>query len=233
MVRIEATGTSITDLRNVPRISGSGTTEAAPETKTIGETPPIPVSLAELGELAALFGRGGIVAKLKRRLNKLKGKQCRVTPAKGTIACVDDQDLVYLGVEFLQEYHDQEDVLAGVMAHEWGHACARKPKKSDVQKLNWNEIFELRREHETLADEISGRLLALMGYKPDNLIKFLTEEKRLTHNLKYHDSQTRAQIVAQGYREEMRKIQLALDLFPSSGSSYRNNYQSKIVDDDV
>ena len=233
MVRIEATGTALTNLQNAPRISSGCPIQPGQESKSIGETPPIPLSLAEVGTLAALFGRGGIVAKLKRRLNRLKGKQCRVTPAKGTIACIDDNDLVYLGVEFLEEFQDQEDILAGVMAHEWGHACAERPKKKDVNELNWNQIFELRRAHETLADEISGRLLALMGYKPDNLIKFLTDEKKRTHNLKYHDPQTRAQIVQHGYQEEIKKIQLAQELFPSSEGSYRNNYQSKIIDDDV
>jgi len=173
-----------------------------------------------------------VVSRLKRRLNKLKGKKCRVTPADGTIACVDSNDLVYLGVKFLEEFQDDEEVLAGVMAHEWGHSCAHKPVQQQLDVLNWDQIFALRREHETLADEISGRMLAMMDYNPTKFIEFLKRKTGGTHNLKYHDSDTRAQIVLQGYEDEKRKIRFANELFPSSGG-YRNNYHSKLIDDDV
>lgn len=230
-MRIEGSNSALTNLRNAPRVGSGGPADAAQAPKTIGETPPVPVALAELGALAALFSKGGLVSKLKRRLNKLKGKKCHVTPAKGTIACVDSNDLVYLGVEFLEEFQDQEDVIAGVMAHEWGHTCTDRPKSEDIQHLNWNEIFDLRKSHEVLADEISGRMLALMGYPPDGLIAFLKREQKATHNLKYHDTETRAQIILQGHRDELKKISLAREMFPTGG--YQNHYHSKILDDDV
>lgn len=229
--KIDTTGSLLTNLRNAPKVSGGASSDATAMPKTIGEIPPSIVSLAELGSLAALFSKGGLVSKLRRRLNKLKGKKCRVTAARGTIACIDADDLVYLGVDFLEEFQDQEDVIAGVMAQEWGHACADRPTKNDLEKLNWDEIFELRRSHEVLADEISGRMLALMDYDPKGLIKFLMRETKRTHNLKYHDSQTRADIVMHGYRDELRKMSLARELFP--GGSYQNHYHSKIIDDDV
>lgn len=230
-MRIEGANSGLTNLRNAPRVGSGGSADAAQALKTLGETPPVLVALAELGTLAALFARGGLVSKLKRRLNKLKGKKCHVTPAKGTIACVDSNDLVYLGVEFLKEFQDREDVIAGVMAHEWGHTCTERPKSEDIQHLNWNEIFELRKSHEVLADEISGRMLALMGYQPDGLIAFLKREQKGTHNLKYHDTETRAQIILHGHRDELKKVSLAREMFPSGG--YQNHYHSKIIDDDV
>ncbi|MBF0106901.1 MAG: hypothetical protein HQM16_16435 [Deltaproteobacteria bacterium] len=231
-MRIDAASTALTDLKNAPRVSSGQAAQTTEAPKTIGETPPTIVSLSEIGNLAALFSKGGIVSKLKRRLNKLKNKKCRVTPAKGTIACVDADDLVYLGVEFLEEFQNQEDVLAGVMAHEWGHACALKPPTGEMNKLNWNQIFELRRAHEVLADEVSGRMLALMDLKPDGLVNFLLQKTKGTHNLKYHDPETRAEIIKKGFEEEKRKINLAKDLFPSS-RGYRNHFHSKIIDDDV
>lgn len=231
-MRVDAASTTLTNLKNAPKVSSRGPAQTAESSKSIGETPPKIVSLSEIGTLAALFAKGGLVSKLKRRLNKLKGKKCRVTPAKGTIACVDSDDLVYLGVDFLEEFKDQEEVIAGVMAHEWGHACALRPTKREINKLNWNEIFALRREHETLADEISGRMMALMEYKPDGLIKFLKRKTRGTHNLKYHDPKTRSQIILNGYNEEMKKIKLAKDIFPAS-KGYRNHFHSKIIDDEV
>ena len=230
-MRIDNTGSTLTNLRNAPKVSSGSTQAAGDASKSIGETPPRIVSLADIGTLAALFSKGGVVSKLKRRLNKLKGKKCRVTPAKGTIACVDSNDLVYLGVEFLEECQNDEEILAGVMAHEWGHACAHKPVQQQLDAMNWEEIFSLRREHETLADEISGRLMALMEYDPTKFIEFLKRKTGGTHNLKYHDAETRAQIVLNGFTQEKNKIKLAQDLFPNSG--YRNHYHSKIIDDDV
>ncbi len=230
-IRIDNSGSLLSNTRNAPKVTSGGASEGTTAPKTIGETPPIPVNASELGALAALFSKGGMVSKLQRRLNKLKNKKCRVTAARGTIACVDGNDLVYLGVEFLEEYQGQEDVIAGVMAHEWGHSCAEKPDKKVVETLNWDQIFDLRKSHEVLADEISGRMLALMGYKPDGLIKFLTEKLGDTHNLKYHDKKTRAEIILNGYREEERKIKLANELFPKS--AYSNNYHGKLIDDDV
>lgn len=229
-MRIEGSNSALTNLRNAPKITSGGQT-AQTENKSIGETPPLILDLAEIGTLAGLFSKGGILQKLKRRLNRLKGKKCRIVPAKGTVACIDSNDLVYIGVDFLEQYQEKEDVIAGVMAHEWGHACAERPLQNDLNQLNWNQIFELRRAHETLADEISGRLMALMGYKPDRLVQFILRDEARTHNLKYHDPQIRAEIVLHGFNEETKKIKLANDVFPKSG--YLNDYHSKIIDDDI
>lgn len=228
-MKIENTSSALINLQNVPKIS-SRSTQAAEARKTLGETPPVKVPMDQLGSLAGLFARAGFVTRLARKLNRLKHKKCRVTPAKGTIACVDSDDLVYLGVDFLRAYQDREDVVAGVMAHEWGHACADRPDPDEVDQMNWNDIFALRREHETLADDISGRLLALLGYSPDGLIAFLTNGKD-THNLKYHSKKTRSEIIRQAYEDETRKIALAKEMFRSS--LYANDHTSRLIDEDV
>jgi len=231
-MRIETRNSMLSDLRNLPKVSGNG--EALPpESKSIGETPPKLVPFEELGELAALFARGGKVSRLQRRLNRLKNKKCKVAAAKGTIACIDDNDQVYLGVDFLSEileHPDGEAILAGVMAHEWGHACAERPDSAKVQQMNWNEIFAERRSHEAFADEMSGKLLALLGYEAEPVIGFLTSQKD-THNLKYHDQSVRAELIRKGFAQEKQKQNLAKDLFKDS--TYPNNYTSTIVDDDL
>lgn len=228
MVRIEGASSALINLRNAPKVT-PGSSKPAETVKNFGETPPVALSMSEIGALASLFSTGGMVSKLKRRLNKLKDKKCRVIPAKGTIACVDSNDLVYLGVDFLREYHAQEDVIAGVMAHEWGHTCTDRPTQKDLKQLNWDEIFDLRRSHETLADEISGRLLALMGYRADRLIEFLKRDTGRTHNHKYHDVKTRAQIILNGWRDEVKKIKLANQVFPKQ--AYSNQYHSILIDE--
>lgn len=195
--------------------------------KALGEAPPIVLDPSELPpHLAQLYGPTGVIERLSRRLNYLKRKQCVVKPAKGKTACVDDRDVVYLGIGLLEDYADDLETIAGVMAHEWGHACALKPDMEQLQELNWNQIFDLRRAHETLADETSGRLLYLMGYQPDGLIQFL-KKGRDTHNLKYHHPDIREQVIRYGFSSERRKGELSRQLFDKS--SYGNDYSSFLL----
>lgn len=226
-MRVESLVSTGTHLILRPPVVHSGQTVEGSAAKSLGETPPIVLELSQIGPLAALFGKTGFISRLKRRLNYLKNKKCTVVPAKGTTACVDDDDVVYLGVDFLQAYLKEPETIAGVMAHEWGHACALKPQKDNLQKLNWNQIFELRRAHETLADEISGRLLYMLGYTAQGLMRFLTKGKE-THNLKYHTPEIRAQVIAYGFESEKRKAALAKQLFP--GSTYKTQYHSHLLD---
>ncbi len=228
-MKIEGLSSSGTHLilKGPPTIIPGGPQVDAASQKSLGETPPIILSLQEIGELATFFQPSGLVGRLRKRLNYLKNKKCKVVPAKGTVACVDDKDIVYLGVEFLSSYKDDPETLAGVLAHEWGHSCALKPTEEELQELNWNQIFELRRAHETLADETSGRLLFLMGYTPAGIIRFLKQGVD-THNLKYHNPDIRAQVVQYGFEAEKRKGVLARQLFPNS--TYDNHYSSILLD---
>lgn len=213
-------------LKGAPVIRERGGPEGI-EQKTIGETPPVRLDLDQIGGLVALFSRSGLLSRMRRKLNYLKNKKCIIVPAKGTTACVDDEDVVYIGVDFLEKYKGEEETIAGVLAHEWGHACALKPHKERLQKLNWNQIFALRRAHETLADETSGRLLYMMGYSPMGLINFLTSGKE-THNLKYHAPEIRAQVIKYGFVAEKRKAKLARQIFKKS--VYKNPYSSFLLD---
>lgn len=225
-MRIESTRSSGSHLILDRPIIGSQGGVTGQQRKTMGEMPPIVLDLKDLPQhLARVFGPTGLIERLRRRLNHLKRKKCTVVPAKGTTACVDDKDVVYLGVDFLEGHLTDEETLAGIMAHEWGHACALRPGQDNLQSLNWNQIFELRRAHETLADEISGRLLCLMGYKTDGLVDFLTKG-RDTHNLKYHHPEVRAQVIRYGFEAEKRKKKLAQQLFKGG----KNDYDSILLD---
>jgi len=233
-------GSASLSLPKLPTIQGGGSSVNQTSAKSLGETPPVILSLDQIGELAQFFMPTGLLGRLRKRLNYLKNKKCTIVAADGTTACIDDEDVVYVGVGFIKKYlvdkdgkdedgQDRgEETVAGVLAHEWGHSCAVKPKKGEIQKLNWNEIFELRRAHETLADEISGRLLYMMGYSTKGIVNFLTKGKEDTHNLKYHNPEIRAQVINYGFETEKRKAGLARQLFPKS--TYENNYKSFLLD---
>ncbi|MBX7148923.1 hypothetical protein K1X76_07525 [bacterium] len=222
--KLSLTSSQLSLNRPITPVSGGHAAEAS---KSLGEAPPVQLSLSEIGDLASLFAATGLVGRLKKRLNYLKKKKCNVVPAQGTVACIDDTDTVFLGVEFLEKYQNEEETLAGVLAHEWGHSCALKPNNEDLQKMNWNEIFDLRRAHETLADEISGRLLFMMGYTTEGIKKFLLKGKE-THNLKYHPPEMRAKIIEYGFEAEKNKGHLARELFKDS--VYENEYKSILLD---
>lgn len=212
---------------NAPRPVTRSSTGDANAAKSLGEAPPVVLDINTIGELATFFAPTGRLGRLRKKLNYLKKKNCVLVPAQGNNACVDDEDVVYVGVDLLRQYQNDEATLAGVLAHEWGHSCAMKPDREDIQKLNWDQIFELRRAHETLADETCGRLLFMMGYKTDGIIAFLARGKE-THNLKYHHPDTRAQIIRYGFASERRKAHLARSLFKNTG--YKSEYDSILLD---
>lgn len=203
-------------------------TLGSPAQKTLGDVSPIAIGMNQLPYLAALFGDTGKVGRLKKRLNYLKDKKCKVVPARGTIACIDDEDTVYLGIEFLREHMNDDEVLAGVMAHEWGHACARKPHQSTLNRLDWPEIFRLRKAHETLADYMAGRLLALLGLTPKGIVAYLKKHQVGPETAKYHNADTRAKIILAGFKREKEIGSLSQSLFPRQ--VYANHYHGRLID---
>lgn len=192
--------------------------------KMLGEPLPRVVDPATLPpEIAQLFANYGVLRRIQRKLSMLsRRKGGALVPAKGTIACVDDDDNIYMGVEFLESHRGDEDLLAGIMAHEWGHIVSDLPRDADWSHLNWDELFAIRREEESYADAYAGRMLYRMGYAVTRFASFLEElrkfEKRLqTH--KYHNPQLRAEIVRQAFAAEMRSADSARKLFPGLPSS--------------
>lgn len=222
-----STGAGPLQSNNAPRISEKQVQTNNQNRKTIGEAPPVRLSLNQIGQLASLFAPRGMVGRLEKKLNYLLKKKCKVVPAKGTVACIDEDDIVYLGIDFLSQYQDDEETIAGVLCHEWGHSCAERPTPEELEDLNWDEIFELRRAHETLADEKSGRLLSRLGYTPRGIINFLMKGKE-THNHKYHPKKTRAKIVALGFQKEEKNKSFIRKIFNRPG--YKNEYDSILLD---
>lgn len=217
-----------TSIRQAPVIVPGGSTPTRPLPKTLGDVAPIRLNLADLPpQIAALFDPNSKIERLKRKLNYLKNKNCRVVPARGTIACIDGQDTVYLGVDFVTEYQNDTETLAGVMAHEWGHAAARKPSQNQLDSLTWPELNAMRKEHEALADYIAGRLLALLDYNPNGLIALLRKHHKI-ENHKYYSMETRARLITYGFEREKELKQLAQDIFPKQ--VYANHYHSRLIE---
>lgn len=192
--------------------------------KMMGEPLPKVVDPAFLSpEIANLFAQFGVLRRIQNKLSTLSRRRGGlIVPAKGTIACVDDDNNIYMGVEFLESHKGEEDLLAGIMAHEWGHIVSDLPRNSDWSHVSWDELFAIRREEESFADAYAGRMLYKMGYAVTRFANFLEELRKFESRLqthKYYNPALRAEIVRQAFAAEMRTADSARKLFPGLPSN--------------
>lgn len=170
-------------------------------------------------EIARFFALAGLLERLRRKLSLISRKRGRkIIPAKNTIASVDDEDNLYVGVDFLAQFGDDEALIAGIIAHEWGHMLSDLPRGVNWSRLTWDELHAIRRDEEGDADGFAGRALFLMGYPPEPMIEFLKKmdkarkEKKIPCH-KYHNFPTRAAILRESYDAEQRALEVARRLF--------------------
>ncbi len=198
----------------ITRLAGGGSGASEILRKSFGE--PIP-KLADIRHnvfLMSLFSQLGVLGRLQKKLSMLSRKKGIIVPAKGTVACAlsaceetGNEDLVFVGVEFASEYHQEEETLAGVLAHEWGHLVSHFPKGLNPDEMSWDEIFAHRKEEEAAADAFAGKMLYLMRHNPEGLIRFLSKPAQENH--KYHSIVTRAQIIREAYQDSKRRQEQA------------------------
>lgn len=198
--------------------------------KLLGEPIPRAADLNTLSpEIASMFAPNGILERIAKKLrNFSKRKHKKIIPAHNTVASVDEEDNLYVGVEFLENFGGNEELLAGILAHEWGHIVSDLPKGKDWSHLTWDELFDLRKEEEAYADGFAGRMLYLMGYKTDGMIEFLKKTKEKKEKLKladvkYHNTATRVAILQASFEAQERAFETAEKLF----SDPKANFQIK------
>lgn len=175
-------------------------------------------------QIAAMFRRGGVLDRIRRKLGVISRKKGgQILAAHNTIAAVDGDDNIYVGVEFLEACQGDEAAIAGILAHEWGHMVSDLPREVEWSHLSWEELFALRRDEEAGADAYAGRALYQMGYAVEPVIGFLTslEEKRRKKKqlkpVKYYSTATRSEILRAGYAAEQRVEESARKLLVSPG----------------
>jgi hypothetical protein len=181
--------------------------------KSLGDLPPPKADLKDYPEeLRELFTYAGILQMLARKLNALTGMKYDLVPAEGERVSIDPDGHVYVGMAFVAENLFNEPLLAGVLAHEWGHfPTRRKPQNLDV--LAWEEIYRLRREEETKADIFCGRALFLLGYRFEPLIAYLRKhEDPQQKSAKYHTVESRARVIGSSWISQSKRNDLAGNL---------------------
>ncbi len=185
-------------------------------------------------QIAAMFRKGGLLDRIRRKLAVISRKKGgHIFAAHDTIAAVDGDDNLYVGVEFLEACQGDESVIAGILAHEWGHMVSELPRDVDWSHLSWEELFALRREEEAGADAYAGRALYQMGYEVEPVAGFLAtlEKKRRKKNhittVKYYPTETRMAILRAGFAAEQRIEESARKLLTTPG--YRHPSFSKLL----
>ena len=113
------------------------------------------------------------------------------------------------------------------MAHEWGHLISNTSQHGNLDHLNWDEIFKLRREEEAAADVFCGRMLAMMGYAPDAIIDFLMKAETGNDTVKYYAAPIRGAMIQEAHRLHSQRTDLTRKLFKKS--IYPNPYTSRII----
>lgn len=210
--------------------------------KLLGEPIPKLADLAALApKIAAFFRPGGVLERIRRKLETLSRKRGgKMLAAHGTVAAVDGEDNVYVGVEFLESCEGDEAVIAGILAHEWGHMVSDLPRDVDWSHLSWDDLFALRRDEEAGADAYAGRALYQLDYTIEPVVNFLVEldakksaarqgapNANQIKTLKYFDVDTRAAILRGAYAAERRIEDNARKLLTRPG--YRHPSFSKLI----
>lgn len=202
--------------------------------KLLGDPKPQEVDLDSIPpEIAALFAEKGMLQKIRKKLESItKKKAKRLAAARGRVACVDEDDVVYVGVDFLEKYKNQEDLLAAVMAHEWGHMVSTLPAEEELNRIGFEELLELRRDEEAGADAFAGRVLYLMGYSVEDMIQFLKNlekiEKKITSK-RYHPVDIREAILKEAFAAQKKNEETARKLLVTAQLGFSHALKSKLI----
>lgn len=224
---------SSTLMSKVAARSGQVGSPEAELRKLLGEPVPKAVDPKNLPrELQALFATYGMLQKIKKKLEWIsKRKGGKIIPAENTIACIDGDDNLYMGVDFLLDNKNDEDLIAGIMSHEWGHLQSELTPGMDLSHLSWDDMHAVRREEEANADAFAGRSLYQMGYEVDQMIAFLENFTKIDKSVatqKYHSPQVRTEILRQAYAAQKRAMEQLNKMFGKS-MGFINPVTSRLI----
>ena len=180
-----------------------------------GKPKPPPADPAKFPQLAELMRR---LKRFKAKFSNLAGDEEEdydIYLAHGTIACIDSEGEVAVGVEFLEAFKDHPEVIAGVLAHEIGHRPKRWKEYQSALPMTREEVEELCRFEETRADLFAGRALAELGLSYNGMIRLLmVVQPEDQPHLGYHPAPVRARIIKEAFQVHLQRMGLRKRLFP-------------------
>lgn len=202
--------------------------------KLLGDPKPEDVDLDSIPpEIAALFAQGGMLQKIRKKLESITKRNAkRLAATRGRTACVDEDDVVYVGVDFLEKYKNREDLVAAVMAHEWGHIVSGLPTEEELEGMSYEQLMEVRREEEAGADAFAGRAVYLMGYSVDDMVEFLKNLERIEKKIqskKYHPVEIREAILREAFAAQKKTEDTARRLLVRAHLGFSHVLKSTLI----
>ncbi len=228
MSRIDKLELNLRDLgSNLRRTARTGgrPADAGAIQKSFGEKPPNPADISKDPELMKLFSERGLVGWLEEKIKRASRQHGIIIPAHDITAMAmphmpgkQEGNKVFLGVEFARQNQDDPNLIAGVLAHEWGHLVSDFLQGLDPERMSLGEINALRREEEGYADAYAGRLLYLIGHNPEGLLRHL--ESHNCSSAKYHEFEIRKAIIVAAYHAQIRQQETAAKIFAPKGQRH-------------
>jgi hypothetical protein len=140
----------------------------------------------------------------------------RVRFARDTIAMIDAQGVIFVGVDFLDRHGDDTALVVGVLAHEVGHRPKRWAEYKAERPRTPADLQALCRLEETRADHFAGRALGAFGLDVVPLCRFLLalEDPKAQGQHTYFPAKLRVEVIEEGCGDARRQDALRRSMFP-------------------
>jgi hypothetical protein len=178
-----------------------------------GATKPPILDPAQFPMLAAQIA---VLKRYRKKIVTMAGDEEDEYPmvlADGTIAMIDADGRIYMGVSFLTSEGDSPGTLVGVLAHEIGHRPKRWSSYRIERELSREEMEAICREEEARADAFAGMALAEMNLPPDPMIEFLAQIEEKPHP-EYFPAKIRGEIIREAHAARSFRARFRKKMFP-------------------
>lgn len=170
---------------------------------------------------------------MKRKLAFLAGDEddeYELQLAEHELAMINDEGTIFVGKEFLEQFGDDDEILAGVLGHEIGHRPKTWPMLPGDVQLKPDQRHQLTREEEGKADWFAGRALAELGYTPARICALLVSlDGRGNPSKDYYPVDTRVSIIHEAHASQSRRREVLRSMFP--GAARWRGARALIADD--
>jgi hypothetical protein len=163
---------------------------------------------------------------LKEQIAELAGKspdELSVALCEWSNACISREGQIAVGVELLERYQGNDDMLVAVLGHEVGHRPWTWPD-IDASRLTLAQRNALCREEEAKADRFAGKVLADLGADPEAVCRFLVAAEGFEGKkpADYYPADVRARMIKQAFTRRKRALTDALAYYPGLAARSRD-----------